>query len=333
MQEKLRQIKDKYIPLLEKAESIEELNSLRTEIIGRKGILTSILKNIKELSSELRPLIGKEANQLKNTIISIIEEKEKKIKEKKRVKFDYTLPPFPISEGKLHPLTRVKNEILEIFQHLGFQIFTGPEIETEYYNFEALNFPPDHPARDIQDSFHLGRSFLLRTQTSPVQIRAMEKYPPPIRIISPGRCFRRDTPDATHLPIFHQIEGLAVDKGIRFTDLKGVLEEFIHAFFGEKVKMRFIPSYFPFTEPSAEVSISCIICGGKGCRTCSYTGWLEILGAGMVHPNVLKKVGYDPEIYKGFAFGMGIERIAMLKFGIKDIRTLYENDIRFLQQI
>ena len=333
MWEKIEQIKEKYLPLLEKAGTREELDSLRIEILGRKGVLTSLLKSIKDLPAHFRPQAGKEANQLKALITSLLSQKQDKLKSKKEIIFDHTLPAFPVYRGRLHPITRVTKEILEIFQHLGFQSFTGPEIETEYYNFQALNFPPDHPARDVQDSFHLEGEYLLRTQTSPVQIRVMERYPPPIRMISPGRCFRRDTPDATHLPMFHQIEGLAVDENIRFTDLKGVLEEFVHAFFGEEVKMRFTPSYFPFTEPSAEVSISCIICAGKGCRTCSFTGWLEILGAGMVHPNVLKVVGCDPEKYTGFAFGMGIERITMLKFGIDDIRLLYENDIRFLQQI
>lgn len=333
MWEELAQLKKKYLALLEKVESQEELESLRIEILGRKGALTSLLKGIKDLPPELKPEVGKQANQFKALIISLLSKKQEALKSKKEHSFDYTLPAFPIYKGKLHPLTRVTKEILDIFQHLGFQVFTGPEIETDYYNFQSLNFPPDHPARDVQDSFHLKGEYLLRTQTSPVQIRVMEKYPPPVRMISPGRCFRRDTPDATHLPMFHQIEGLAVDKNIRFTDLKGVLREFVHAFFGEEVKMRFTPSYFPFTEPSAEASISCIICAGKGCRTCSYTGWLEILGAGMVHPNVLKAVNYDPEKYTGFAFGMGVERITMLKFGINDIRLLYENDIRFLRQI
>ncbi len=333
MWEKLSQLKEKYLALLEKVETQEELESLKIEILGRKGVLTSLLKGIKDLPLELKPEVGKQANQFKAFITSLLSQKQEELKSKKEKSFDYTLPAFPIYKGKLHPLTRVTKEILDIFQHLGFQVFTGPEIETDHYNFQALNFPPDHPARDVQDSFHLEGEYLLRTQTSPVQIRVMEKYPPPIRMISPGRCFRRDTPDATHLPMFHQIEGLAVDKNIRFTDLKGVLGEFVHAFFGKAVKMRFTPSYFPFTEPSAEASISCIICAGKGCRTCSYTGWLEILGAGMVHPNVLKAVHYDTEKYTGFAFGMGVERITMLKFGINDIRLLYENDIRFLQQI
>ncbi|NOZ64276.1 MAG: phenylalanine--tRNA ligase subunit alpha [Caldiserica bacterium] len=333
MWEKLAQLKKKYLSLLEKVENQEELESLRIEILGRKGVLTSLLKGIKDLPPELKPEVGKQANQFKALITSLLSKKQEELKSKKEHSFDYTLPAFPIYKGKLHPLTRVTKEILDIFQHLGFQVFTGPEIETDHYNFQSLNFPPDHPARDVQDSFHLKGEYLLRTQTSPVQIRVMEKYPPPIRMISPGRCFRRDTPDATHLPMFHQIEGLAVDKNIRFTDLKGVLGEFVHAFFGEEVKMRFTPSYFPFTEPSAEASISCIICAGKGCRTCSFTGWLEILGAGMVHPNVLKAVNYNPERYTGFAFGMGVERITMLKFGINDIRLLYENDIRFLRQI
>ncbi|HEX68275.1 MAG TPA: phenylalanine--tRNA ligase subunit alpha [bacterium] len=330
----LEEIKKNYLPRIEKVTSLQDLEKVRVEILGKKGILTSILRGLKDLPLEERKHIGREANLLKEKITSLIEKKKEDLKSKKEIsQFDPTLPSFPIAYGKLHPLTQVMEEIIEIFKNLGFQVFTGPEIETDYYNFEALNFPPDHPARDVQDSFRFEGDWLLRTQTSPVQIRVMERFSPPIRIVSPGRCFRRDNPDASHLPMFHQIEGLAVDENITFSDLKGVLEEFAHAFFGEDVKMRFVPSFFPFTEPSAEVSISCIICKGKGCKTCGYTGWLEILGAGMVHPQVFRNVGYDPEKYTGFAFGMGVERIAMLKYRVNDIRLFYENDFRFLQQL
>ncbi len=330
---KIKELREIYLSRLKTTSSLEELEKLRVQLLGRKGELTLLLKELPSLPLEERKKVGKEANLFKEEFLSLLDKRREELKRIPRTPFDPTLPPFPLNIGKLHPLTRTLEEILEIFLHLGFQVFTGPEIETDYYNFTALNFPPDHPARDVQDSFKLKNDFLLRTQTSPVQIRVMEKFPPPIRMVSPGRCFRRDTPDATHLPMFHQIEGLAVDRNITFSDLKGVLEEFCRAFFGEEVKMRFVPSFFPFTEPSAEVSISCIICGGDGCRTCGFTGWLEILGAGMVHPQVFRNVGYDPEKFSGFAFGMGVERIAMLRYRIEDIRIFYENDLRFLSQI
>ena len=330
---KVKELREIYLSRLKTTSSLEELEKLRVQLLGRKGELTLLLKELPSLPLEERKKVGREANLFKEEFLSLLDKRREELKRIPRTPFDPTLPPFPLNIGKLHPLTRTLEEILEIFLHLGFQVFTGPEIETDYYNFTALNFPPDHPARDVQDSFKLKNDFLLRTQTSPVQIRVMEKFPPPIRMVSPGRCFRRDTPDATHLPMFHQIEGLAVDRNITFSDLKGVLEEFCRAFFGEEVKMRFVPSFFPFTEPSAEVSISCIICGGDGCRTCGFTGWLEILGAGMVHPQVFRNVGYDPEKFSGFAFGMGVERIAMLRYRIEDIRIFYENDLRFLSQV
>ncbi len=333
MHKNLKEIKETYLPLLREVSSLSQLEELRIKLLGRKGILTQLIKTIPTFPVEERPRIGREINEIKREISSLIEEKERVLKRKvSREVYDLTLPALPVWRGRKHPLTQVMDEILEIFTSMGFQVFTGPEMETDYYNFEALNFPPDHPARDQQDSFQMGNGYLLRTQTSPVQIRVMEKMKPPIRMVSPGRCYRRDNPDASHFPVFHQIEGLAVDRNITFCDLKGTLEEFAHAFFGKDVRMRFLPSYFPFTEPSAEVSISCIICKGRGCPTCRRTGWLEILGAGMVHPHVFQAVDYDPQVYSGFAFGMGVERLAMLKFGIKDIRVLYENDVRVLRQ-
>jgi len=335
MQSKLDNLKREVLTLLEEAGDREKLERIKTAYLGRKGKLTQILRSLSSLPAEKRPLLGKLANQLKEELLQKLAGKEKALGQKslrKEKVFDPTLHAPHFSIGKEHPITKTIERIVEIFLPLGFQVVTGPEIETDYYNFEALNFPADHPARDEQDSFQIDDKYLLRTQTSPVQIRVMEKEKPPIRIIAPGRCYRRDTPDASHLPMFHQVEGLAVDTSITFTDLKGVLEEFVHHMFGEKIKMRLVPSFFPFTEPSAEVAISCIMCKGKGCRTCSQTGWLEILGAGMVHPHVFQAVNYDPKEYSGLAFGMGVERIAMLKYGIEDIRLFYENDLRFLRQ-
>ena len=244
---------------------------------------------------------------------------------------DVTLPGRRLPQGRLHPLTRINREVCDIFLHLGFETVEGPEVELDYYNFEALNIPADHPARDMQDTFYFNDKVLLRTHTSPMQIRVMEKRQPPVRVIAPGRVYRRDS-DLTHTPMFHQVEGLLVDKGVTFADLKGVLTAFVHQMFGEEVGVRFRPSYFPFTEPSAEVDIECVICRGAGCRVCQTTGWLEVLGSGMVHPAVFEAVGYDPEVYTGFAFGLGVERIAMLKYGVDDIRLFFENDLRFLRQ-
>lgn len=335
MLNELEKIKKEFSELLEGIKDHKSLEELRVKFLGRKSKLTSILRSLGTLLQEERALIGQKANSLRKEIEARLGETKQTLGQKidSGVSVDHTLPGLPLSLGKEHPITKTIREIVDIFSSLGFQVATGPEIETDYYNFEALNFPPDHPARDEQDSFQLaGGKYLLRTHTSPVQIRVMEKTKPPVRIISPGVCYRRDAQDASHSPMFYQIEGLAVDTDIHFSDLKGILGEFFNQIFGREVKMRFVPSFFPFTEPSAEVAISCVICGGKGCTTCGKTGWLEILGAGMVHPNVFRKVKYDPKKYTGFAFGGGIERIAMLKYGISDIRLFYQNHLQFLNQ-
>ncbi len=335
MLNELEKIKKEFSDSIKTAKDSQSLEDLRVKFLGRKSELTSVLRSLGTISQEERALVGQKANTLRKEIEARLEEIKHNLNQKTggEVSIDHTLPGLPLSLGKKHPITKTIQEIVGIFSLLGFQVATGPEIETDYYNFEALNFPPDHPARDEQDSFQIDNGkYLLRTQTSPVQIRVMEKTKPPVRIISPGACYRRDNPDASHSPMFHQMEGLAVDTDIHFTDLKGILGEFIHQMFGKEIKMRFVPSFFPFTEPSAEVAISCIICGGKGCPTCGRSGWLEVLGAGMVHPNVFKKVNYDPKKYTGFAFGMGVERIAMLKYGISDIRLFYQNHLQFLNQ-
>ena len=335
MLNELEKIKKEFSDSLETVKDSKALEEIRVKFLGRKSGLTSILRSLGTLVQEERAVVGQKANSLRKEIEIRLEEVKKTLDKTTgtEVSIDHTLPGLPLVLGKEHPITKTIQEIVDIFLPLGFQVATGPEIETDYYNFEALNFPADHPARDEQDSFQIAHGkYLLRTQTSPVQIRVMERTKPPVRIISPGACYRRDNPDASHLPMFHQIEGLAVDTDIHFTDLKGVLGEFVHQMFGKDTKMRFVPSFFPFTEPSAEVSISCIICGGKGCSTCGKSGWLEILGAGMVHPNVFKMVNYDPKKYTGLAFGMGVERIAMLKYGIHDIRLFYQNNLQFLNQ-
>lgn len=334
MKQKLARLKKEAEKKIREVKNEKELEGVRIEFLGRKqGKITQILRNLRGFPSENRPVIGGLVNQLKQFIQQELEKKRKKI-EKKEVEeyIDITLPGKKPFLGRLHPITQTLREIKRIFIELGFQVVKGPEIETEYYNFEALNMPRYHPARDEQDSFYLNNGYLLRTQTSPVQIRVMEKEFPPIRIIAPGRCYRRDAIDASHFPMFHQVEGLAVDRRITFSDLKGSLTYFVHRMFDKDTKLRFRPSFFPFTEPSAEVDISCIICKGSGCRVCSGKGWLEILGAGMVDPEVFKKVNYDPEKYQGFAFGMGVERICMLKYGIDDIRLFFQNDLRFLEQ-
>lgn len=312
----------------------EELKQVRIEFLGRRqGKLTSLLKQLVDLPLKERPELGKLINDLKSYVQEALDQKEEGINEEKNIEeVDITLPGKRPLLGGLHPLTQILQEIKRIFATLGFEVVRGPEIETEYYNFEALNMPKFHPARDEQDSFYLSKTHLLRTQTSPVQIRVMEQQAPPVRVIAPGKCYRRDAIDASHYPMFHQVEGLAVDEGIAFSDLKGILTYFVHQMFGSNRELRFRPSFFPFTEPSAEVDISCAICQGKGCRVCSGKGWLEILGAGMVDPEVFKKVNYDPEQYQGFAFGMGVERICMLKYGVDDIRHFFQNDLRFLRQ-
>ncbi len=339
MKEKLERIKYEADTLIKKAPDVDALQQLRVKYLGKKGELTAVLRGMGKLSKEERPVIGKFANEVRD----YLEEKTtnqiqylKEIEENKKLKeeiIDVTLPGYNFERGSLHPVTKVIEEAKEIFYGMGYSVEEGPEIEHDYYNFEALNLPKDHPARDMQDSFYITPEILLRTHTSPVQVRVMEKKSPeiPIKIIAPGRVYRRDD-DATHSPMFHQIEGLVIDKKITFGDLKGTLLAFAQGMFGKEQKIRLRPSYFPFTEPSAEVDISCIMCGGSGCRVCSNTGWLEILGSGMVHPNVLEMSGYNPEEVTGFAFGMGVERIAMLKYGINDMRLLFDNDLRFLKQ-
>ena len=314
-----------------------EFLAARTKYLGRKGILTKFLRNLGNIDPEKRPLVGNRCNEIKDTLTEKLENALKAITTLKkeeallRDSIDVTLPGRKVRYGKLHPITQVCQEICDIFAGLGFSVVEGPEIELDYYNFEALNIPQNHPARDMQDTFYIEDSIVLRTHTSPVQIRVMEKQRPPVRILSPGRVYRPDS-DISHTPMFHQIEGLLVDRGITFGDLKGVLTSFLKQMFGEGTALRFRPSFFPFTEPSAEVDIRCVMCNGAGCRVCSQSGWLEILGSGMVDPEVFKNVHYDPEEVSGFAFGLGLERIAMLKYGISDIRLFFENDWRFLEQ-
>lgn len=316
----------------------KDLEELRIKYLGRKGILPSLFENLKKVPAESRPALGKLANEVKNQVEEIFKERFEELKiqepskEKRAEFFDYTLPGRKSWSGKLHPITRINETIIEIFYGMGFEVAKGPDVETDHYNFEALNFPKDHPARDMQDTFYIDDEILLRTHTSPVQIRVMEKRKPPLRIIAPGRCYRHEAINARSYCWFHQVEGFYVDTDVTFADLKGVLSAFVWELFGKEVKVRFRGSFFPFTEPSAEMDIACVNCKGKGCGLCKYRGWLEILGAGMIDPEVFKNVGYDPEVYTGYAFGMGVERIAMLKYGIDDIRLFYENDLRFLRQ-
>ena len=320
---------------IRQAQTPEELELLRVKYLGRKGELTLVLRGLKDLDPELRRQVGQEANRAKVALEGALAQALAALKTAARraaaTAIDVSLPGRRPPRGRLHPITRTMEEICDIFLHLGFEAVEGPEVELDWYNFEALNLPPDHPARDMQDTFYFSDQVLLRTHTSPMQIRVMEQRQPPVRIIAPGRVFRRDS-DLTHSPMFHQVEGLLVDKGVSFADLKGTLTTFVHEMFGPEVGLRFRPSYFPFTEPSAEVDIECVICRGDGCRVCKISGWLEILGSGMVHPAVFEAVGYDPEEYTGFAFGLGVERVAMLKYGIDDLRLFFENDLRFLRQ-
>ncbi|MBE6603077.1 MAG: phenylalanine--tRNA ligase subunit alpha [Ruminococcaceae bacterium] len=336
MKEKLQQIKEAALLELKAADCDTE--ALRVRYLGKKGELTAVLRGMGALTPEERPVIGQMANEVRAEIEAaltarVAEEKEKALNDRlAREKLDVTMPGTPSRMGHQHPLTRAQREMEEIFIGMGFEIAEGPEVEYDYYNFKALNIPENHPARDTQDTFYITDNILLRSQTSPVQVRVMEKQSPPIRVISPGRVYRSDALDATHSPLFHQMEGLVVDKGITMSDLKGTLETFAKKMFGEETKIRFRPHHFPFTEPSAEVDVSCFVCGGKGCRVCKGEGWIEILGAGMVHPFVLENCGIDPEVYSGFAFGMGLERVTMTRYGIDDIRLFYENDERFLKQ-
>lgn len=336
MKETLEQIRSD--ALNEIAAPDADPEELRVRFLGKKGKLTAVLRGMGSLSAEERPVIGQLANEVRSALENALNEKAAELKEKKlerqlrHEKLDVTMPGSALPMGHQHPLTRVQREMEDIFIGMGFQIAEGPEVEYDYYNFQALNIPENHPARDTQDTFYITDNILLRSQTSPVQVRVMEKQKPPIRVISPGRVYRSDALDATHSPLFHQMEGLVVDKGITMSDLKGTLETFAKKMFGENTNIRFRPHHFPFTEPSAEVDVSCFACGGKGCRVCKGEGWIEILGAGMVHPFVLSNCGIDPEVYSGFAFGMGIERVAMKHYGIDDIRLFYENDRRFLEQ-
>lgn len=311
-----------------------ELESIKIEFLGRKGKLQEFFGWLGHVDATEKPQLGAALNRLKETMSSRIERRKSDFTQQPIAisSFDPSLPPRWPAMGSLHPLLQVMDEIKQIFSGMGFRIEEGPEIESDYYNFEALNIPPYHPSRDTQDTFYLRDGLVLRTHTSPVQIRTMEKQKPPVRMIAPGRCFRNDTPDATHSPTFHQVEGLCVDRGVSFADLKGVVQAFAQKIFSKDVKVRFRPSFFPFTEPSAEYDFSCIFCKGKGCRVCKQSGWLEISGAGMVDPAVFGFVDYDPKVYSGYAFGMGVERIAMLKYQVHDIRIFYDNDLRFLQQ-
>jgi phenylalanyl-tRNA synthetase alpha chain len=310
------------------------LESFRVKYLGKKGIVTQYLKELGKVPLSERPELGKLANATKNLLTERFREKEQTLadgRETSPPSLDVTLPGREPPCGRLHPITQVIQEVCRIFLRMGFRVVKGPNVELDYYNFEALNIPKDHPARDMQDTFYVTENVVLRTHTSPMQVRVMEKQQPPVSVIAPGKVYRRDS-DVTHTPMFHQVEGLLVDRGVSFGDLKGTLTGFVHQMFGADTTLRFRPSFFPFTEPSAEVDIRCVICRGEGCRTCSHTGWLEILGSGMVDPEVYGFVGYDPEVYSGFAFGMGIERIAMLKYGIDDIQLFFRNDMRFLRQ-
>ncbi len=337
MIEKLDELKKQAREELGSVSDEAALQNLKARFLGKKGAITEILKGMKDLSPEERPKMGQLVNEAKSFVEDLVESRLDSLREEKKnrslfeERIDVTLPGKGLPVGAKHPVTQVMEEIVSIFERMGFEVAEGPEVETDYYNFEALNIPKNHPARDMQDTFYISDDVVLRTHTSPVQIRIMEKLKPPVKIIAPGRVYRNDS-DVSHTPMFHQIEGLLVDEHVTFGDLKGVLTEFVRLVFGEGIGVRFRPSFFPFTEPSAEMDMQCMICGGKGCRVCKDTGWLEILGCGMVDPEVYKSVDYDSSKYSGFAFGMGIERITMLKFGINDIRLFFENDARFLRQ-
>jgi phenylalanyl-tRNA synthetase alpha chain len=334
MKEQLLELEKTAIKELESLSDAAGLEKFRVTYLGKKGLLTSFMKKLGELPPSERPEFGKMANQIKGKLSKRIEAAREGVTAAKAGQgnlFDVTLPGREPLLGTLHPITLVIKEVCQILTRMGFRVVKGPNVEVDYYNFEALNLPKDHPARDMQDTFYVSENVVLRTHTSPIQIRVMETQKPPVSIIAPGKVYRRDS-DVSHTPMFHQVEGLLVDKDVSFGDLKGTLTSFLHEMFGSDTKLRFRPSFFPFTEPSAEVDIQCVICGGTGCRTCSHTGWLEILGSGMVDPAVYGFVDYDAELYSGFAFGMGIERIAMLKYGIDDIQLFFKNEMRFLKQ-
>lgn len=338
MFDKLEQIRATALAKLEEADSLAALNQLRVDVLGKKGELTQILRTMGQLSPEERPKAGAAVNAIRNELedkIAQLQEKLEAVEKEASLRaeaLDVTIPGKKIELGGRHPLNIVKKEMVDVFLRMGFDVVEGPEIESDYYNFQALNIPEDHPARDMQDTFYVNDNILLRTQTSAAQIRTMEKQKPPIRIISPGRVFRADEVDATHSPVFHQMEGLVIDKGITMCDLKGVLDVFARSMFGQKTRTKLRPSFFPFTEPSLEVDVSCALCDGKGCRVCKGAGWIEVLGAGMVNPKVLENCGIDPNEYSGFAFGIGLERVALLRYGISDMRLMFENDVRFLKQ-
>ncbi|HAN51348.1 MAG TPA: phenylalanine--tRNA ligase subunit alpha [Lachnospiraceae bacterium] len=338
MNDKLQEIREKAIAQIQEAKDLDALNQIRISVLGKKGELKQIMNGMKDVAPEDRPKFGQLVNTARQAIEEKLEEAKKAMEAeamKQKLSFekiDVTLPARKHKIGKAHPNTTTLEEVERIFTGMGFSVVEGPEVEKDYYNFEALNIPANHPAKDEQDTFYITRDILLRTQTSPVQVREMEKGNLPIRMIAPGRVFRADEVDATHSPSFHQIEGMVIDKGITMADLKGTLQQFVQELFGKDTKVKFRPHHFPFTEPSAEMDVSCFKCGGKGCRFCKGEGWIEILGCGMVHPRVLKMSGIDPEVYSGFAFGIGLERITLLKDEIDDMRLLYENDIRFIDQ-
>ncbi|MDY6972727.1 MAG: phenylalanine--tRNA ligase subunit alpha [Thermodesulfobacteriota bacterium] len=334
MKEELLELEKRAVEELTAVSDDSGLENFRVTYLGKKGLLASLMKKLSDVAPSERPEAGKLANLVKGKLSGRFEEARERIGAEKtgQTAFtDVTLPGREPLRGHLHPITLTIKEVCQIFSRMGFRVEKGPNVELDYYNFEALNIPKDHPARDMQDTFYISDNVVLRTHTSPIQIRVMETQPPPVSIIAPGKAYRRDS-DVSHTPMFHQVEGLLVDKNVSFGDLKGTLTGFVHQMFGSDSRLRFRPSFFPFTEPSAEVDIQCVICGGKGCRTCSHTGWLEILGSGMVDPEVYQFVHYDPEVYSGFAFGMGIERIAMLRYGIDDIQLFFKNDMRFLGQ-
>ncbi len=334
MKKSIGQIKAEALEKLQSAPDLESIQALSIRYLGRKGIVTQFLRNISKLPPQKRPDIGKKANEIKRFLDARFREAIRHFETEPSEtddRIDVSLPGRTAQRGYLHPITQITLQICDIFTRLGFDIAEGPEVEKDYYNFEALNIPKNHPARDMQDTFYISDTIVLRTHTAPIQVRVMEKHSPPLRVIAPGKVYRCDS-DLTHTPMFHQVEGLLVDKKVSFGDLKGILTTFVHRMFDDQTSLRFRPSYFPFTEPSAEVDILCVQCRGKGCRVCSHTGWLEVIGAGMVHPAVFEIVGYDATRYTGFAFGMGVERIAMLKYRIDDIRKYFENNFRFLKQ-
>ena len=338
MKDQILKIQRESLEAITKCEKLQELMEYKVKCLGKKGELTTVLRGMGKLAPEERPVIGSLVNNVRDELDKAFNEKQKELEKQELLRkletenIDVTEPSKKVNLGSLHPITQIIDEVSEIFLGMGYEIADGPEVEKAIYNFDKLNTPPDHPARDLQDTFYITEDIVLRSQTSPVQARVMENKKPPIKIICPGAVYRSDSVDSTHSPVFHQVEGLVVDKNISMTDLKGTLEMFAKKCLGENTKLRFRPHHFPFTEPSAEVDVSCFVCGGKGCRVCKNEGWIELLGCGMVHPNVLKNCGIDPEVYSGFAFGFGVERIAMAKFGIEDMRLLFENDIRFLKQ-